>query len=69
MLDFDTGLSQITRMKQIVSMNHSFSTVWTHASIGDIFHMKETGKLLTSDNHDLFASTKILLWKIKGEDL
>lgn len=58
-------------MKQIVSMNHSFKTVWACVSISDIFQMKETGKLLTSDNYDLFffSSTKSLLWKIKGQDL
>lgn len=60
-----TLLSQDTRMKQIFSMNHSFSTIWACASKNDIFSIKEAGQVLTSDNYENFASTKTLLWKKK----
>lgn len=60
-----TLLSQDTRMKQIFSVNHSFSTIWACASKSDIFSIKGAGQVLTSDNYENFASTKTLLWKKK----
>lgn len=52
-------------MKQIFSVNHSFSTVWVCVSKSDIFSTKGAGQVLTSDNYENFASTKTMLWKKK----
>lgn len=52
-------------MKQIFSVNHSFSTIWACASKSDIFSIKGAGQVLTSDNYENFASTKTMLWKKK----
>lgn len=60
-----TLLSQDTRMKQIFSVNHSFSTVWVCVSKSDIFSTKGADQVLTSDNYENFASTKTMLWKKK----
>lgn len=49
----------------MISMNHSFSTIWAYVSKSDTVSIKETGRVPTNDSCEIVPSTKIW-WRWKG---